>query len=124
VSVPAGYRQRPAALDDVDAVDRLFRAVDEALFGTSESSRAWIDESWRSDRVDLPTMTLLVFSAEGGLAASVELEAIDPTKEIGAFARAHPGHLRRGLGSAVLAWTETTAAALITRTRARRSITP
>ena len=88
MSVPAGYRSRPAALDDVDAVDRLFRAVDEALFGTSESSRAWIDESWRSDRVDLPTMTLLVFSAEGGLAASVELEAIDPTKEIGAFARA------------------------------------
>ena len=93
MSVPAGYRSRPAALDDVDAVDRLFRAVDEALFGTSESSRAWIDESWRSDRVDLPTMTLLVFSAEGGLAASAELEAIDPTKEIGAFARVHPGHL-------------------------------
>jgi len=25
MSVPAGYRSRPAALDDVDAVDRLFR---------------------------------------------------------------------------------------------------
>ena len=115
MSVPAGYRSRPATLDDVDAVDRFFWVVDEALFGTAESSRAWIEESWRSDWVDLPTMTLLVFSADGALVASAELEAIDPAKEIGAFARVHPGHLGRGVGSAVLAWTETGAAALIHR---------
>lgn len=111
--VPAGYRSRPATLDDVDAVDRLFREVDQALFGTAESRRAWVEESWRSDWVDLPTMTVLVFSTAGALAASAELEAIDPTKEIRAFARVHPGHLGRGLGAAVLGWTETAAAALI-----------
>lgn len=114
MSVPAGYRSRPAALDDVDAVDRLFRAVDEAFFGTAESSRAWIEESWRSDRVELPTMTLLVFSANGSLAATADLEATDRSKEIGAFARVHPGHRGRGLGTAVLGWTEAAAAALIT----------
>ncbi|MDP9300956.1 MAG: GNAT family N-acetyltransferase [Actinomycetota bacterium] len=115
MSVPAGYRSRSATLDDIDAVDRLFRGVDQALFGTAESSRVWVEESWRSDRVDLPTMTLLVFDADGALVASAELEAIDPAKEIGAFARVHPGHLGRGVGSAVLAWTETAAAALIHR---------
>ena len=113
MSVPAGYRSRPAALDDVDEVDRLFRAVDEALFGTAESSRAWIEESWRSDRVELPTMTLLVFAADGSLAATADLEAIDRSKEIGAFARVLPGHRGRGLGTAVLGWTEAAAAALI-----------
>jgi mycothiol synthase len=113
MSVPPGYRSRPAALDDVDAVDRLFRAVDQALFGTAESSGAWIDESWRSDRVDLPTMTLLVFSPDGTLAATADLEAIDPSKEIGAFARVHPRHRGRGLGTAVLGWTEAAAAAVI-----------
>ena len=87
MSVPAGYRSRPAALDDDDAVDRLFHTVDEAFFGTAESSRAWIEESWRSDRVELPTMTLLVFSANGSLAATADLEATDRSKEIGAFAR-------------------------------------
>ena len=113
MSVPAGYRSRPATLDDVDTVDRFFREVDEALFGSAESSRGWVEESWRSDWVDLPTMTLLVFSADGGVAATADLEAIDPAKEIGAFARVHPGHRGRGLGTAVLGWTESAAAALI-----------
>jgi len=113
VRAPAGYRSRPATLDDVDAVDGLFREVDRTLFGTGESSRAWIEQSWRSDWVDLPNMTRLVFSADGGLAATADLEAIDPAKEIGAFARVHPKHRGRGLGTAVLAWTETAAAALI-----------
>jgi mycothiol synthase len=115
VSVPTGYRSRPATLDDVDAVDRLFREVDHVLFGAAESSRAWVEESWRSDWVDLQTMTLLVFSAAGTLVASAELEAIDPTKQILAFARVHPEHLGRGVGAAVLEWTETAAAALIER---------
>jgi len=109
VSVPAGYQSRPATLDDVDTVDRFFREVDQALFGSAESSRGWVEESWRSDWVDLPTMTLLVFSADGGVAATADLEAIDPAKEIGAFARVHPGHRGRGLGTAVLGWTESAA---------------
>ena len=49
----------------------------------------------------------------GGLAASADLEAIDRSKEIGAFARVHPGHRGRGLGTAVLGWTEAAAAASI-----------
>ena len=113
MSVPAGYWSRPATLDDVDTVDRFFREVDQALFGSAESSRGWVEESWRSDWVDLPTMTLLVFSADGGVAATADLEAIDPAKEIGAFARVHPGHRGRGLGTAILGWTESAAAALI-----------
>ena len=113
MSVPAGYWSRPATLDDVDTVDRFFREVDQALFGSAESSRGWVEESWRSDWVDPPTMTLLVFSADGGVAATADLEAIDPAKEIGAFARVHPGHRGRGLGTAVLGWTESAAAALI-----------
>ena len=88
MSVPAGYRSRPATLDDVDTVDRFFREVDQALFGSAESSRGWVEESWRSDWVDLPTMTLLVFSADGGVAATADLEAIDPAKEIGAWVHA------------------------------------
>jgi mycothiol synthase len=108
-----GYVARPATFADLDAVQELFEDVDRALFGEAEPSRVWIEEDWSSDWVDLPTMSRLIFAPDGALAGYANLEAVDPSEEVGAFARVHPGHQGRGLGAGLVAWTQTITQTLI-----------
>jgi len=112
-ALPSGYVVRAATLDDLDLVQGLVVDVDLALFGEAESSRVWIEEDWSSDWVDLPTMSRLIFSADGSLAAYANLEAVDPSSEVGAFGRVHPEHLGKRLGSGLVRWSETVASTLI-----------
>ncbi len=111
--LPTGYVSRPATFDDLDPVEGLFADVDLSLFGEAEPTRIWIAEDWSSDWVDLPTMSRLIFAPGGALAGYANLEAVDPAKEVGAFGRVHPQHVGRGLGTALVAWTEAAAAILI-----------
>jgi GNAT superfamily N-acetyltransferase len=99
--------------DDLDAVERLLIDVDASSFGEAESSRIWLEEAWSSDWTDLPTMSRLLIAADDSVAGYADLEAVDPAKEIGVFARVHPGHVRRGLGAALVGWTRWAAARMV-----------
>jgi mycothiol synthase len=71
-----------------------------------------LELDWSSDWVDLPTMTRLVLAPDRTIAAYVDLEAVDPTQQVGAFGRVHPEQLERGLGRWVVRWTRRAAASL------------
>jgi mycothiol synthase len=108
-----GYVARPVTFHDLDAVEGFLIDVDVSSFGEAESSRIWLEEAWSSDWTHLPTMSRLVIAADGTAAGYADLEAVDPSKEIGAFARVHPRHLGRGLGAALVGWTRRTAARMV-----------
>jgi mycothiol synthase len=111
--VPTGFVGRPATFDDLDLVQRLFADVDIALFGEAEPSRVWIEEDWSSDWVDLATMSRLILAPDGTLAGYANLEAVDPSSEVGAFGRVHPAYVGRALGSSLVRWSEAVAATLV-----------
>ncbi len=113
MSLPAGYRARAATLADVDATAQMHDAADLALHGEAESSRLFVDETWRSSFVDLPTMTRLVLAPDGTVAAAADLESAEPASSIDGFVRVHPAHRGRGLGSWLIGWSEEAVAALV-----------
>jgi len=87
--------------------------VDIAVFGEAEPTRIWIEEDWSSDWVDLATMSRLILAPEGTLAGYANLEAVDPSNQVGAFGRVHPAYVGRALGSGLVRWTEAVAGTLI-----------
>jgi mycothiol synthase len=113
VSLPAGYTARAATLGDVDATAWMHDAVDLELHGEAESSRLFVEETWRSTFVDLPTMTRLILAPDATVAAAADLESAEPASSIDGFVRVHPAHRGRGLGSWLIGWSEEAAAALV-----------
>ncbi|MER6073448.1 GNAT family N-acetyltransferase [Streptomyces sp. NPDC001817] len=101
--LPAGYRWRPATTADADAVHRLVAAYERELYGRAETAADRI-----SAELTLPGLrpehdTLLVHDATGAPAA------YGWVKGQRARVHVHPGHRGRGLGGALLAWSETRA---------------
>ena len=109
-ALPEGYAARPATLDDVDDVVTLRTAHDLAVSGRSEPYREFYGWMWRLPFVDLARDTLLMHDRQGALGAighvSWDPAAGGPMQAVG---RVHPAHLGRGLGAAVLRWSQTAA---------------
>lgn len=112
--LPVGYKARAAVMDDLDSTARMFEAVDRALYDDVEPwNRAFLEETWRSSFVDLPTMTQLVLDPDAIVAGYGELESVDPTSSIDAFIRVHPSHSDRGIGTWLIKWAEEAASGLV-----------
>jgi mycothiol synthase len=101
-------------MEDLDITAGMFEAVDRALYGEVESwNRAFLEETWRSSFVDLPTMTQLVLDPDATVAGYGELESVEPASSIDAFIRVHPGHMGRGIGTWLIGWAEVAASRLV-----------
>ncbi|MGM0348703.1 GNAT family N-acetyltransferase [Streptomyces sp. Adlamb9] len=97
---PAGYRVRPATTADTDAVHRLVGAGERALHGlaTTDADRIAADLGMAGDAAACDTV--LVTGPAGDPAAWGWVRGRRATAHV------HPGHRGRGLGTALLAWSE------------------
>jgi len=112
VILPAGYSSRPAAWDDLDAVAALRNACDRADVGFEDPVREHLEEDWRTPTFDLASSTLMVHAADGTLTAYAQASGLNPELSLDGFGFVHPDHRRRGLGAALVDWTEERAAAV------------
>jgi mycothiol synthase len=112
VTFPEGYTARGATRADLDDVVALWKACDLADVGFEDPVREHVEQEWgRPDR-DLDASTRLVYASDGSLVASAEVLADNPELSVETFARVHPDNRGRGLGSALLGWSEARAAEL------------
>lgn len=95
-----GLTSRPATLDDVDAVTALIIDCELDADGAAEIDRDDILSDLQRPALDLERDTLLVLEG-GALAAWAQVY-----QGRRAEADVHPGYRSRGIGSAVLGWTE------------------
>jgi mycothiol synthase len=103
VTLPPGYRSRAAARDDLDALVGLFQAADMVDVGFADPARDELLETWAEPWFDIELDSLLVEAPDGSPAAYAETIAKDATVQVFAFAKVHPEHRGRGVGSFVAA---------------------
>jgi mycothiol synthase len=77
-----------------------------AYFGQAEANRANLQFEWAAALFDLERDTRIICSADGMLAAFAQHSSPAPDQRFEAWGPVHPGFEGRGLGSAILAWTE------------------
>ncbi|MER6573362.1 GNAT family N-acetyltransferase [Streptomyces sp. NPDC001093] len=101
--LPAGYRWRPATTADVEAVHGLVTACERVLHGRTVTGADRITAELTLPGLRPEDDTLLVHDGTGAPAG------YGWVKGRRARVHVHPGHRGRGLGGALLAWTETRA---------------
>jgi mycothiol synthase len=93
--------------DDLDPVAALVREWDLKYVGESEAARAMVQYEWGAASLDLERDTRLIHDADGTLAAFVQHSTPDTELlRYEAYGPVDPGFEGRGLGSAIVAWTE------------------
>ncbi|MEV6057335.1 GNAT family N-acetyltransferase [Streptomyces sp. NPDC052107] len=101
--LPAGYRWRPATTADVDAIHRLVATYEHALHGRAVTGADRITAELTLPGLRPQDDTVLVHDGTGAPAG------YGWVKGRRARVHVHPGHQGRGLGGALLDWTETRA---------------
>ncbi|MEW2406014.1 GNAT family N-acetyltransferase [Streptomyces griseoviridis] len=97
---PPGYRARPAAPADADAIHRLVAACERTAHGGSPAAPDGVAARLALPGVDPATDTVLVHGPDGTPAAWVWVRGRRCAIDV------HPDHRGRGLGGALLAWAE------------------
>ena len=85
-------------------------AREAALFGSSEPVRAFILDDWSLATFDLARDTAVVLDPGGEIAAYGQLSTHDPMAFFEAWVNVHPRCEGRGIGAALMRWTEAKAA--------------
>jgi mycothiol synthase len=100
--LPGGFAIRPVdPATDVAAVVELLAACDVEDVGEPDIPASWTEQAWKSDHL---RGAWIVHDDRGHLAASVELEAVDPARSFDAFLATHPRHRDGPLRAAVIAF--------------------
>lgn len=97
--LPEGLTARPASLDDVDVMTALIAAVELDVDGVAEIAREDLVVDFGRSGFDPESDSLLVFEAEM-LVACAEIWRGRAEVDV------HPAYRGRGIGAALLAWTE------------------
>jgi len=98
--LPEGYEIRPATIDDLDAVAAVMRAADIDVTGGSDLDADMIRDLWSSPSIDL-TLDAWVVTNGDPIVAYAHVQEDGDTRLKG-WGDVHPGHLGRGIGSALL----------------------
>jgi mycothiol synthase len=107
VNLPPGFTSRPATLEDLDDVAALVREWDLKYVGESEAARAMLQYEWGAAAFDMARDTRVIHADDGALAAFAQHSTPDPELlRYDAFGPVDPGFEGRGLGTAIIDWTE------------------
>ena len=106
MNLPPGFTSRSATLDDLDDVAALVREWDLKYVGESEAARAMLQYDWAAASFDMARDTRVIHAASGSLAAFAEHTTPDPEHRFKAFGPVDPSFEGRGIGSAIIDWTE------------------
>ena len=104
--LPAGYTVRPVRdPDDVDLISDFLQECDLADVGLTDPVKDWVRMDLHEPHWDREHDRKLVLTADGSLACFGSC-TWDPGSWVNAYARVHPDHRGRGLGSWFLEWAE------------------
>ncbi len=123
-NLPEGYRSRHAAMDDAEQAVSLFNACAMELTNEAPHDADEQRVEWRTPEFDLETDTRVVLAPDGTLIGYAEVwDLEEPHVRVHSWARVHPEHRERGIGSALLAWEEERARAAIARAPQQARVT-
>lgn len=97
---PAGYRARPAAVADADAIHRLVTARARAVPGGAPAAPDAVTRVFALPGLDPVADTVLVTAPDGAVAGWAWVRGARCAVDV------HPAHRGLGLGAALLAWAE------------------
>lgn len=115
MNLPPGYTARASRVADLDGALAVLHARDLLEVGRPDATAGWIEDAWRSPRVDVATDTRVVEAPDGSLVAYADVTHVDDPEFATAWAPVHPDHRGRGIGTALLGWIEERAASLPAR---------
>lgn len=113
IQLPAGLTGRPATIDDLDGVVALMQAHDVFEIGEPDTLREDVLSEWQRTRFDLATDAMVVENAPGEIIGYVEAWEKEPHVRISSVGTVHPDHFGRGIGNALMQWSEARARAHI-----------
>jgi mycothiol synthase len=102
VTLPEGYRTRPASQGDIRAMADVANAYDLADVGHADTEVEHLGDAWRVPGFEAERDTWLVHGSDGTLAAFGLVEPT-PGEVLGSFGRVRPEHRGRGLGTFLVA---------------------
>jgi mycothiol synthase len=104
-ALPSGYTQRPATLDDIDAIGALFRRSEDRLGMRPESAEAFLRWAFGLPFVELARDSVVIESGGGPSAFGGVMR--DPAlvgSSLDWFGVVDPAHLGRSLGTWIVRW--------------------
>jgi mycothiol synthase len=100
------FAMRPATVDDLPEAVALFNLCSREMIGQDEFSLEAIRNEWADPNMNLETNTRVVRTKDGALAGYVEIWNIAPYVQCWIWARVHPEHRDRGIGTMLMDWAE------------------
>ena len=103
IGLPEGFNARPACMDDLEAAVAFFNVCEIEESGVPDFEIDEVRAEWGD--LDLSLNTLLAFDTEGEIVASM---IVTPRGRESADAAGytHPTHKGKGLGAAMVRWSE------------------
>jgi mycothiol synthase len=106
VSLPSGFRLRPALNEDTAAVAAFANDETEAFIGARVVSAEWLLRNWTAPSVDREQDIAVVEAPDGRLCGCLSVQADPPYTRVFALGMVAPPYHGRGLGAALVAENE------------------
>ncbi len=106
-TLPDGYRLRPAAWDDLAGVVTMLNAWSQARYGQDRFTQDLLRMEWETPNWSPETHTRVVTTSQGEILGYVEVwDVSEPPVNIWTWARVHPDHEERGIGTTLRTWAD------------------
>lgn len=102
-----GYQSRPATMDDLEPTVKMLNDWSKEMVGVEAFEANYLGSEWTTPGFDLERDTRLVLAPNGEIVGYNEVwDIFDPHVHVYTWARVHPEHNGRGIGSYLMAWAE------------------